>query len=90
MKTQLQSWLLLGNQLFNHNEIKVNFLTTMRLKLYSTHAGKYSLKDGRLMFLQSYISGGLAAVIYTDTLQTAIMTLGAFALVGISMSKVFI
>ena len=31
-----------------------------------------------------YTLGGLAAVIYTDTLQTAIMTLGAFALVGIS------
>ena len=32
-----------------------------------------------------FISGGLAAVIYTDTLQTAIMTIGAFALIGISM-----
>lgn len=34
------------------------------------------------------VLGGLAAVIYTDTLQTAIMTLGAFALVGISIDKV--
>ncbi|KAL4223186.1 hypothetical protein ACF0H5_016658 [Mactra antiquata] len=34
------------------------------------------------------VLGGLAAVIYTDTLQTIIMTLGAFALIGISMDKV--
>lgn len=34
------------------------------------------------------VLGGLAAVIYTDTLQTVIMTLGAFALVGISLDKV--
>lgn len=34
------------------------------------------------------VLGGLAAVIYTDTLQTAIMTIGAFSLIGISMDKV--
>ncbi|KAH3888394.1 sodium/glucose cotransporter 4-like [Dreissena polymorpha] len=32
--------------------------------------------------------GGLAAVMYTDTLQTVIMTLGACALVGIGMAEV--
>lgn len=31
-------------------------------------------------------SGGLKAVMYTDTFQTVIMTLGSFALVGISKS----
>ena len=33
-----------------------------------------------------YSSGGLKAVMYTDTFQTVIMTLGSFALVGISKS----
>ncbi|XP_060064253.1 sodium/glucose cotransporter 4-like [Ylistrum balloti] len=34
------------------------------------------------------ILGGLAAVIYTDTFQTAIMTIGALALVGISFNEI--
>ncbi|XP_072036897.1 sodium/myo-inositol cotransporter 2-like [Amphiura filiformis] len=34
------------------------------------------------------ITGGLAAVIYTDTLQTTIMVIGGFALTGISYAKV--
>ncbi|XP_062577224.1 sodium/glucose cotransporter 4-like [Saccostrea cucullata] len=34
------------------------------------------------------ILGGLKAVIYTDTLQTVVMTLGSFALVGISFNKI--
>lgn len=34
------------------------------------------------------VTGGLAAVIYTDTLQTAIMLIGGLTLMGISFSKV--
>ncbi|KAK3087175.1 hypothetical protein FSP39_002642 [Pinctada imbricata] len=34
------------------------------------------------------ILGGLTAVIFTDTLQTVVMTLGSFALVGISFHKI--
>ena len=35
-------------------------------------------------YILSHISGGLKAVIYTDTLQTVIMVIGAFILMGIS------
>jgi len=28
-----------------------------------------------------YVTGGLAAVIYTDTFQTVVMTIGAFTLI---------
>lgn len=38
-----------------------------------------------LLFL---FSGGLKAVMYTDTFQTVVMTLGSFALVGISKSSI--
>ncbi|KAL3858002.1 hypothetical protein ACJMK2_012620, partial [Sinanodonta woodiana] len=34
------------------------------------------------------ILGGLAAVIYTDTFQTVVMTVGSFALVGIGFNKI--
>ncbi|KAK3587617.1 hypothetical protein CHS0354_032825 [Potamilus streckersoni] len=34
------------------------------------------------------VLGGLAAVIYTDTFQTVVMTLGSFALVGIGFHKI--
>ncbi|XP_033727039.1 sodium/glucose cotransporter 4-like [Pecten maximus] len=34
------------------------------------------------------ILGGLAAVIYTDTFQTGVMTIGALALVGISFNEI--
>ncbi|WAR03091.1 SC5A9-like protein [Mya arenaria] len=34
------------------------------------------------------VLGGLAAVIYTDTLQTVIMTVGAFSLLGIGLQRV--
>ncbi|KAJ8300476.1 hypothetical protein KUTeg_021995 [Tegillarca granosa] len=34
------------------------------------------------------VLGGLAAVMYTDTFQTTVMTIGAFTVLGISFSKV--
>lgn len=32
----------------------------------------------------SFFTGGLTAVIYTDAFQTIILTLGSFAVVGVS------
>ena len=37
----------------------------------------------------SFISGGLKAVIYTDTLQTVIMVAGSIVLMGLSMQHLY-
>ena len=72
----------------NFNEFKGR----MKINLSREHLTFTSIYEIEYMFLWIYqsdfftYSGGLKAVMYTDTFQTVIMTLGSFALVGISKS----
>ena len=72
------------NRMSRHRVVRpwsINSLLDVTLKWERIMQMRYNINITLWHLYGCYVTGGLAAVIYTDTFQTVVMTIGAFTLI---------